>query len=268
VTLCINNEKIMDKTMKQNFIIVVLFFVFSSLLACGSAPIKPPANKDIKIMPEYSLNIDLLTAQELKVAANKSWQSTGIFLNNGEHINVTASGSWSPAPLMLQWSGGEGNSFFGAEIPYIKGGALMAKLGHDGMAFEIGNNKTFQANDYGMLYLAMNDPFNWQYDNQGELDVAIYSSTNQTGQTANQKTPTEIVSYSYNDKTGKGSLSAKVNGDHFQTRNWMIKKIGEISSSKRVALLAGKESLQGGTYQVLDEESKAGMLTIKFETLW
>ena len=48
----------------------------------------------------------------------------------------------------------------------------------------------------------------------------------------------------------------------------MIKKIGEIASSKRVALLAGNESLQGGSYQVLDENSQDGILTIKFKTLW
>jgi len=246
----------------------MLFILFTTLVACGSAPVKAPHNADIKILPGNSLNIDSLSAEKIKVAANKSWQSTGVFLNNGEHITVTASGSWSPAPLMLQWSGGEGNSFFGAEIPYITGGALMAKLGHDGVPFEIGNNKTFQANDYGMLYLAMNDPFDWQYDNKGELDVSIYSSTNKPVKNAKQTSPTEIVSYNYNDKTGKGTLSAKVSGDHFQTRNWMIKKIGEISSSKRVALHAGKESLQGGNYKVLDEKSEGSVLTIKFETLW
>jgi len=146
--------------------------------------------------------------------------------------------------------------------------SLMAKLGHDGIPFEIGIDKTFRANDYGMLYFAMNDPFKWQYDNEGELDVAIYTSQNKSAKNTTDNKPIEIVAYSYDDKTGIGSLSSRVTGDHFQIRNWMISKIGEISSSKRVALHAGKESLQGGNYKVRDESTKDGILTIKFETLW
>ena len=259
-----------EKTMTRKNILkrTVLLTVFTVLSACSSTPVKPPDNRDITILPDHSLNIDSLTAHKTKVAANQAWQSSGVFLGNGEQVTVTASGSWSPAPLMLQWSGGEGNAFFGAEVPYITGGALMAKLGHDGSAFEIGINKTFQANDYGMLYLAMNDPFKWLYDNKGELDVAIYSSAGKSGNPSKHNAVLEIVSYRYNDRSGEGVLSAKINGDHFQTRNRMIKKIGEISSSKRVALLAGKESLQGGSYKVRDEETKDGVLTIKFETLW
>ena len=228
------------------------------MAGCGSAPVKQ-ANNDIDILADDALNIDTLSAKNIKIAADKSWQSSGILLDNGEHITVKATGKWSPAPLMFQWSGGEGNSFFGAEVPYITGGALMAKLGHDGIPFEIGINKTFQANDYGMLYFAMNDPFEWQYDSQGELDVAVYTSNNKAADTATAKRPIEIVAYDYNEKSGRGSLSAKVTSDHFQTRNWMIKKIGEIASSKRVALLAGNESLQGGSYQVLDENSQDGI---------
>jgi hypothetical protein len=238
------------------------------LTGCSGTPVKPPKNNDIDILADNALNIDTLPAKNIKVAADKSWQSSGILLDNGEHIKVKATGKWSPAPLIMQWSGGEGNSFFGSEVPYITGGALMAKLGHDGTPFEIGINKTFQANDYGMLYLAMNDPFKWQYDNEGALDVSIYTSNSKSSDTATAKRPTEIVAYDYDEKSGKGSLSAKVASDHFLTRNWMIKKIGEIASSKRVALLAGKESLQGGSYKVLDESSQDGILTIKFETLW
>jgi len=247
---------------------IILMSVCSILFGCGSTPIKAPINTDITILPSSTLNIDTLSPEKIIVASNKSWQSSGVFLNNGENITVTADGSWSPAPLLFQWSGGEGNSFFGAEISHIKGGALMAKLGHDGTPFEVGINKTFRANDYGMLYFAMNDPFDWQYDNQGELNVSIYSMRKPSADKKQIIDSTEIIAYDYNDRSGEGSLSAKVANDHFQTRNWMIKKIGEIASSKRVALQAGKESLQGGNYKVLDEQSQNGILTIKFETLW
>ena len=260
----------MVNTAHYRLLAPIAIFILSvfALNACSSTPVKIPQNKDITILENDTLNIDVLSPKVIKVAANKSWQSSGAFVDNGEDIKVTAHGKWSPAPLMLQWSGGEGSSFYGAEIPYITGGALMARLGHDGIPFEIGIDKTFRTNDYGMLYFAMNDPFDWQYDNEGELEVTIYSSTNKSSNGIKNSKPTEIVSYNYNDKTGIGSLSAKVTGDHFQTRNWMIKKIGEISSSKRVALLAGNESLQGGSYKVRDESTQDGILTITFETLW
>ena len=239
-------------------------------ISCGSTPVKTPMNTRITVLDDNAINIDRLTPKTIKVAADKGWQSSGIFLSNGEHIKVKATGKWSPSPILLQWSGGEGSTFWATEVDNITGGALMAKLGHDGDAFEIGLNRNFQANDYGMLYFAMNDPFKWQFDNSGELDVAIYSDTGTS--TGNGKTTpataTEVIAYNYNDKTGKGSLSARISGGHFKTRNWMIKKIGEISSSKRVALNAGKESLQGGNYQVLDESTRNGVLTIHFQTLY
>lgn len=244
----------------------IMSSAFFILQGCNSTPPKP-VNNDIDTLPPEALNIDTITPQTITVSSTETWQSSGVFLDNGAHVTVKASGKWSPAPLLLQWSGAEGSSFFGSEIPYITGGALMARLGHDGTPFEVGVRKTFQANDYGMLYFAMNDAFDWLYDNEGELKVAVYSGTQSTEYSSDKK-PTEVIAYDYNDKTGKGSLSARVNGDHFQTRNWMVKKIGEIASSKRVALKAGSEKLKGGSYQVLDENTRGDVLTIKFETLW
>lgn len=253
--------------MHKLLFITLLSIGILNLSSCVSSAAKPPQNNDVRLLDTDTLNIDTLTPTKMKISAEKSWQSSGIFLENGERVTVSAYGKWSPAPLLLQWSGAEGSIFFAAEVPHITGGALMAKLGHDGAPFEVGIKKTFQANDYGMLYFAMNDPFNWQYDNSGELEVAVYSS-NASAKQAQDKKPVAITSYSYDDKTGRGSLSAKVASDHFNTRNWMIKKIGEIASSKRIALRAGSESLQGGSYLVLDESIQDDILTISFETLW
>ena len=72
-----------------------------------------------------------------------------------------------------------------------------------------------------------------------------------------KKHPSEIVTYDYSEKSRLA--------DHFQTRNWPI-KTGETASSKRVTLLATKESLQGGSQKVLDESSQDKVLTIKFKT--
>jgi hypothetical protein len=48
----------------------------------------------------------------------------------------------------------------------------------------------------------------------------------------------------------------------------MLSKIGEIASSKNLAIQAGRESLEGGNYEVLDESMKDGVLKIDFQALW
>lgn len=64
-----------------------------TLVGCGGTPVKPPNNNDIDILADNALNIDTLQAKNIKVAADKSWQSSGILLDNGEHIKVKATGT-------------------------------------------------------------------------------------------------------------------------------------------------------------------------------
>ena len=58
-----------------------------TMAGCGSGPVKP-ANNDIDMLADNALNIDTLSAKNIKIAADKSWQSSGILLYNGEHITV------------------------------------------------------------------------------------------------------------------------------------------------------------------------------------
>ena len=48
----------------------------------------------------------------------------------------------------------------------------------------------------------------------------------------------------------------------------MLNKIGEIASSKNVAIKAGEEPLKGGSYEVLDESMSDGVMTINFRAAW
>ncbi len=91
--------------------------------------------ENVTRVSDSTINTDHLQAIKFSIAANKTWQNSGIFLENGHLVHVTASGSWSPAPLLLAWSGAEGNTLWSVEVPGIVGGALMAKLGHDGRPF-------------------------------------------------------------------------------------------------------------------------------------
>lgn len=249
---------------------LALIIISSSLASCVVPPSKAYDHNqkpNIAILDDYAVNIDLLKAEKFTVDSKKTWQNTGQFLENGDKVNITAHGSWSPAPALIAWSGPEGNMAWSVEVPGIPGSALMGKIGHAGKPFAVGTTRSFAVQDYGMLYLAMNDSFSYLFDNQGTVEAEIYrdgvSSSN-----AVKGSRLDVVSYTYDDASGNGSLSARITGDHFKTRQMMIAKIGEISSSKNVALKAGKESLKGGNYELRDESTRDNILTINFKALW
>jgi hypothetical protein len=74
----------------------------------------------------------------------------------------------------------------------------------------------------------------------------------------------KVVSYKYDDKTQRGSLSVDITGRGIEVREWVLKNIGEICSSKELLLEAGQEPRRGGHYRVLNESVKDGILTIEF----
>jgi len=74
-----------------------------------------------------------------------------------------------------------------------------------------------------------------------------------------------VVSYTYDAKTQKGVISVDVSGHDFEkARNWVIKNIGAICSSKELLMEAGQENNIGGRYRVMNESFKDGILTIEF----
>jgi len=252
---------------------------FTVLLACiltacgGTLPSRDYSQhrKNTTLIKDTALNIDHINPLTINVSANKNWQNTGVFIEAGESVNISATGSWSPAPLLAAWSGPEGNVLWTGEVPGIIGGALMAKLSNNGHPFEIGLTKTFRANDYGMLYLAMNDPFRHQFDNVGKVTASIYLPTIKKSRNGPDQRALKIIAYSYNDETGEGRLSAYTGDNAFHTRKRLIHKIGEIASTKNIAIEAGSKGQKinrGGHYELLDESTKNGVIEIKFRTLW
>ncbi|MEI8243544.1 MAG: LamG-like jellyroll fold domain-containing protein [bacterium] len=77
----------------------------------------------------------------------------------------------------------------------------------------------------------------------------------------------KLRSYAYDSKTAKGTLSVDIADGGLETRDWVIKNIGKIASSKELLLEAGKEPTAGGLYKVLNETLKDGILTVEFEVL-
>jgi hypothetical protein len=68
----------------------------------------------------------------------------------------------------------------------------------------------------------------------------------------------------YNEKTQKGYISVK--GKGLEARPWMMKKIGEICSSKNILIQEGTRP-EPGYFRVTDEKLLDGKYTIEFEAI-
>ncbi len=76
-----------------------------------------------------------------------------------------------------------------------------------------------------------------------------------------------VLSYKYDDKSAKGLFTVDMKDKGMETRDWVVKNIGRIASSKELLLEAGNEPTAGGRYRVLNESLANDILTIEFEVL-
>jgi len=238
--------------------------VLISLTACMEQTLKPDsASSNIVVLNNTALNIDRIKSETVTIDAKKPWQNSRVFIESGNVVHVSASGKWSVWPEILQWSGPEGTSMW--QRRGMPGGVLIAKLGHDGKPFEVGVTRTFRAQDYGMLYFMSNDLEKDLFNNAGEVTAEVYIGGTRL-QTNKQASSVKIVAYNYNDMTRRGSLSASaLSADQFELRNYMLNKIGEITSSKNVGIKVGNEPPKGGVYTVQDESFAGDVMTIEFK---
>jgi len=77
-----------------------------------------------------------------------------------------------------------------------------------------------------------------------------------------------ITNFDYDDATKKGKISVRTYGRGMDCREWLVKNIGAICSSKNITLRAGSESKKGGRYRILDEKIEEDILTVHFESAW
>jgi len=68
----------------------------------------------------------------------------------------------------------------------------------------------------------------------------------------------------YDEKTKTGRISVKGRG--LEARQWMIKKIGEICTSKNILIQDGTKP-EPGYFRILDEKLQDGKYTIEFEAI-
>ncbi len=118
---------------------------------------------------------------EKRIYAYRDWQSTGVRVNQGDMVEIAASGEWLYTPE--EYHGPEGHAVFVAPGFYpvagAAGGALLGRIGEAGQLFNVGADATFQAWEHGILYLRINDDI--LSDNDGwvaaQVDVTQTADT-------------------------------------------------------------------------------------------
>ena len=156
---------------KKRFSII---FIFLSLLtACVIAP--PPSNNNYA-QTEKNVTINDKDRRSFKIYANKAWQQPGVYLTKGATVSIRANGKWSPWPeigIHCEPNGDASTGVLVGEVSWVPPCALMAKLGHQGRPFLVGSETEFTAEQEGHLFFAINDPFNYLFNNTGELSVSV-----------------------------------------------------------------------------------------------
>ena len=118
------------------------------------------------------------STEEVSIRADASWTSTGIDVDEGQDIYITASGrvrsggtsNISPDGIS-HWASGNrarpSEAYVTLDAPCI---ALIGKIG-TGEPFMVGSEHSFTADDSGRLYLGCND--DWFGDNSGSWSAEI-----------------------------------------------------------------------------------------------
>jgi hypothetical protein len=110
----------------------------------------------------------------IRVPGNSDWVSTGLYVRQGQQIEVHASGEvrLSSDPTDIAKPGGsvKGRYAATAPIPSTLAGALIGRIGNSS-PFVLGDQSTFTAPASGLLFLRVNDDH--LPDNAGEFGVDI-----------------------------------------------------------------------------------------------
>jgi outer membrane protein assembly factor BamE (lipoprotein component of BamABCDE complex) len=104
----------------------------------------------------------------------------------------------------------------------------------------------------------------WDFYNRAKRDQSNRRARSEVAITKDFK----IIHFHYDDATKKGVISVRTYGRGIKCREWLVKNIGAICSSKNVTLQAGSESKKGGRYRILSEKIENDILTVQFESAW
>ena len=114
---------------------------------------------------------------ETTISAREPWQDSGVFLEAGQIVTISANGSWGDGAGMTDANGRQSQVLFGRRneiaLPSAPVMLLVGKIGEDGVPFRIGSELRLTAPRAGQLFLMANDRFDTLYDNRGRIGVRI-----------------------------------------------------------------------------------------------
>ena len=111
------------------------------------------------------------------VNAKEPWQDSGVFLETGHIVTISASGTWGDGAGMTDANGRASQMLFGRRneiaLPSAPVMLLVGKISEDGVPFRIGTELRLTATRAGPLLLMANDRFDTLNDNRGRMSVRI-----------------------------------------------------------------------------------------------
>lgn len=114
-------------------------------------------------------------SKTLELNAKTVWLDTGLNLQNGQEIMFSCSGTINIDSRTSVFQDGEANLTWNKKkaMPTQPTGALIARVGEDGLPFYVGNNRApMKMSRAGKLFVGINDfSFN---DNTGAFSVTVY----------------------------------------------------------------------------------------------
>jgi WD40 repeat protein len=108
--------------------------------------------------------------KQVQVDARGDWTPTGVELQRGDLVLITATGRWNAGADLGETDANGLDRESGA----LRLGALTGRIGKDGERFTLGAIHLLEAQESGTLHLAMHDT--QRLDNEGSLAVTIASS--------------------------------------------------------------------------------------------
>ena len=177
-------------------------------------------------------------ATSITVYAAQAWQSSGVTVQSGDQVSITASGTWVAGTKTFTPEGNSTSVPSNFPGPGLRAYSLIAKIGGNSPLY-IGSSKSFTATSSGILYCSMNDDHSILWDNSGTLSVTITLTTN-TGGTTDVKM---VIIPGGTFKMGQVSIAVPV---HSITLSAFEMGVNEITQGQYIAVIGSNPSAFSG----------------------
>ena len=143
--------------------------LLSIIILSGCAGVR--YNDTVRAQDISSSNKRRVTTKVLAKAGE--WRNSGVIVLEGHSYSIKAQGRWRVSGL-CRWTNADGDGAHCFQLSHIEGwpgGALIGKIGENGLEFGIGNDYELTPNYDGILYLRINDCEGCFFDNEGHQTV-------------------------------------------------------------------------------------------------